>query len=53
MVRTLDSHSRESGFKSSCHHFEAWVVSFTLPCLNSLNCINEYLVNEDLAIDIG
>ena len=46
MVRTSDSLLRESGFKSSCYHFEAWATSFTPRCLSSLSCINEYLATD-------
>ena len=34
--------------ESSCCRLEAWAISFTPRCLNSLRCINEYL-----AIDSG
>ena len=43
VVRKSDSQSREPTFASSCCRFEAWTISFTPRCINSLSYINEYL----------
>ena len=39
----LQSHVRDSGFETSCCHFECLASLFPLHCSSSLSCMKEYL----------